>query len=215
MTAPGPYLSVALAALAVSLAAPLLPDAPFASYFGPLPAPLAMVVVTGLGLAAGHRLHRLGWAAPGWPQARRLLGLAALGAGFALPTVGLDIALPFAAGINAPLPAALAFYPAIGFVAETVFHLLPFALVGLVAPDRLRLAIVAAALVEPVFQVAAGGGLDLRNAVMAAILFGFGLAQMLALSRHGFAAAFALRIGYYLVWHIVWGALRLPLLFAP
>lgn len=210
----GPYLTIALAALAVSLAAPLMPDAPFASYFGPLPAPLAMVIVTGLGLIAVRRLHALGWTPTRRPPPRRLLGLAALGAALALPTVALDIALPFPADINAPLPEALAFYPAIGVVAETVFHLLPFALISLIAPGRPERAIVAGALVEPVFQVAAGGGPVLQNAIMAAILFGFGLVQMNALHRHGFAAAYVLRIGYYLVWHIAWGAARLTLLFA-
>lgn len=209
----GPFLLIALLAFAVALATPLLPGAPFATYFGPLPAPLAMLIVTGFGLAALHRLQVAGWTPGGWPAPRDLAGAASLGALFALPTVALDLALPFPEGINAPLPDALAFYPAIGFVAETVFHALPFALVSLVAPNRIALGVVAVALVEPVFQVAAGGGIDPRNSLMALILFGFSLAQLTALRRNGFAAAFAMRIGYYLIWHILWGAARLPLLY--
>lgn len=214
MTVRGPYPALALAAFAVCLAAPLLPDAPFATYFGPLPAPLAMALVGAAGLIATARLARTAWAPAGWPPPLRLARLAALGAAFALPTVALDIALPFPREINAPLPAALAFYPAIGFVAETVFHLVPFALLSLVARNRPWVAILACALIEPAFQVALGGGADPRNAIMAAILFAFGLFQMRAMARDGFAAAFALRMGYYLVWHILWGAARLPLLFS-
>jgi hypothetical protein len=213
VTARGAYPVLALAAFTVSLAAPVLPRAPFAAYFGPLPAPVAMALVAGAGLAAAARLERAGWTRAGWTPRPLMLRLVALGAAFALPTIGLDIALPFPDGINAPLPEALAFYPAIGVVAETVFHLLPFALLSLVMPTRPAVAIVVCALVEPAFQVAAGGAFDLQGAVMAAILFAFGLAQMRALHRHGFAAAFALRIGYYLIWHIVWGAARLPLLY--
>ena len=107
MRPPGPFLALALAAFAVGLATPLMPRAPFASYFGPLPAPVAMLLVAGLGLAALARLQAVGWTPPGWPPPARLAGLAALGAAFALPTVALDIALPFPAGINAPLPEAL------------------------------------------------------------------------------------------------------------
>ncbi len=213
MRVPGPFLPIALAALAVSFAAPLLPRAPFAYYLGPLPPAVAMLIVTGLGLWAGRRLHAVEWMPRAWLSPKRLLRLAALGAALALPTLALDFTLPFPATINAPLPEALAFYPAIGFAAETIFHLLPFALMSLLIPRRPNAAIAAGALVEPVFQIAAGGGLDARNAIMAAILFGFGLVQMTALHRHGFAAAYALRIGYYLVWHIAWGAVRLPLLF--
>jgi len=209
------YLAIALAAFTVSLAAPLMPRAPFGAYFGPLPSPLAVIFVAGLGLLAVRRLQAVGWTPPGWTSPRRLACLAALGAAFALPTVALDIALPFPIGINAPLPEALAFYPAVGFVAETVFHLLPFALLSLLIRGQVGTAIVIGALIEPAFQVAAGAGPGQQGALMAAILFGFGLVQMTALHRHGFAAAFALRIGYYLVWHIGWGAARLPLLFAP
>jgi len=213
VTARGPYLVLALAALAVSFAAPFLPRAPFATFFGPLPAPVAMILVAGAGLFAVIRLQNAGWAPGVWPPVPRVLRLVGTGAAFALPTLALDLALPFPEGINAPLPEALAFYPAIGFVAETVFHLLPFALLSLVVPTRPAVAIAACALVEPAFQVVAGGGLDLRNAIMAAILFAFGLLQMQMLHRHGFAAAFTLRIGYYLIWHIVWGVARLPLLY--
>ena len=212
MTARGAYPVLALAALALSLAAPFLPRAPFASYFGPLPAPVAMALVAGAGLIAVARLERARWAPAGWLPVPQALRLVALGALFALPTLVLDIALPFPESINAPLPEALAFYPAIGVVAETVFHLLPFAALSLGVRARPAAAIVLCALVEPAFQVAAGGGIDPQGAIMAAILFAFGLAQMQALHRHGFAAAFAMRIGYYLIWHIVWGAARLPLL---
>lgn len=215
LRASDPYPILALGAFAVCLAAPLLPRAPFATYFGPLPAPVAMALVAALGLVAVGRLAKSGWAPAAWPPAARVSRLVGIGAAFALPTIILDRALPFPETINAPLPEALAFYPAIGVVAETVFHLVPFALLSLPGPARLGPAIIACALVEPAFQVAIGGGLDLRNGIMAAVLFAFGLVQMRALHRDGFAAAFALRIGYYLVWHIAWGAARLPLLLAP
>lgn len=209
----GPYATMAALALAVALAAPALPQAPFHLYFGPLAPLLAMALVAGAGVLAMRQLISAGWAAPGLPAPPDLLRLFGLGLAFALPTVLLDIALPFPSGINAPLPDALAFYPAIGFVAETVFHLAPLAVISLLFPRAFVPAALAVALVEPVFQVVFGGGIDTRNLVMAVILIAFGLAQVFALRRHGFFGAIGLRLGYYLVWHILWGTARLPLLF--
>lgn len=213
MTQAGVYSALAVLAFTIGVCAPVLPGAAFSTYFGPLPAWLAIALVAGAGLAAGARLRTVGWAPAMGPSANELSRALALGAAFALPTVALDIALPFAADINAPLPDALAFYPAIGFVAETVFHLVPFAILSLLVPRRAGPAIVACACIEPLFQVSAGGGLDLRNTLMAMILFGFGLVQMRWLHDRGFVAAFALRLGYYAVWHIGWGTARGPLLF--
>lgn len=225
MKALAPFAAIALFAATVALAAPLIPRAPFAPYSAGLPPVLAVLLAATLGAAALWQLQRLGWAATTRPPARKLLALTTMGAAFALPTVALDLARPFPADINAPLPEALLFYPAIGLVAEAIFHLAPLALIASLASRASRalpaaltvafpVAALAVALIEPAFQVLAGAPDPARNAAMTAILTAFGLTQIHTLRRHGFLAAYTLRMGYYLVWHILWGTARLPLLFA-
>jgi hypothetical protein len=39
-----------------------------------------------------------------------------------------------------------------------------------------------------------------------------GIAQAYVFRRYGFLASFTLRMGYYIIWHIVYGSLIFPLL---
>jgi hypothetical protein len=142
---------------------------------------------------------------------------------FALAIVGADLVLRFPEDTNVAPPHALLFYPAMAYVAEVVFHALPLAvlLVGLrPLRDRLpreRLAllgVVTTALLEPTFQLHfeeaplswAGGFVWLH-------VFAFNLAQLRVLRRHDFVSMYTFRIVYYLCWHVVWGVLRLRVLF--
>ncbi len=208
------HLAAAGGAGALALILSVAGDPAFARVLGPLPGWAAVLILALAGALALPTLERTLMAgSAGLGQTARLT---ALGAAFALPMVALDTIRPFPADINVPLPAALAFYPAIAFVAETAFHILPLALLTRLLPGSRGVwpAILMVAAIEPGYQVALGDG-DPRDIAMAAWLYLFALFQLSAFRRHGIAALFATRLGYYLVWHILWGAARLPVLFGP
>ncbi|MDH5615437.1 MAG: hypothetical protein OEY62_02735, partial [Acidimicrobiia bacterium] len=132
----------------------------------------------------------------------------------------------FPEDINVAWPRALLFYPAMGFVAEVVFHLIPLSLFSplvrmLTNWDKgqrsyIIVSIAAVALAEAAFQVFTGGSGD-RNRWLSAYLglhlLGFGGAQLAVLRKRGFASMALMRLVYYAIWHILWGRLRLTLLF--
>ncbi|MEZ4589340.1 MAG: hypothetical protein R2909_23440 [Gemmatimonadales bacterium] len=199
--------------------------AAFVPYFGGLEPVVATAIVATIGIAAILTLRRGGWFVLAGPPNRAGLRLAFLLATlFAVGAIGFDLLARFPRGINEPLPVAAGFYPLMGLVAETVFHLAPLALVlgigGRVWPDRreglVLAAIVVAAAIEPAFQVRAGlaaGRLSGTDLFVVPHVLGFNLAQLWLLRRYDLLSMLALRMGYYLYWHLAWGALRLELLF--
>lgn len=202
------FRAVAGLALGLSLILWAAGDTSFERIVGPVPLPLA---VAGAALAGFRALRRL---APGRELAdwRRM---AAIGAVFVVPAIAIDLALPFPDDLNAPFPVALAFYPAVGFVAEGIFHLLPLGVMA-AALGRGPLppwAYLPAVLAEPAFQAAASGVLTPQGVLVALHVAVFGAVQLWIFRRHGFMAMYVLRIAFYLFWHIVWGAVRLALLF--
>jgi hypothetical protein len=50
-------------------------------------------------------------------------------------------------------------------------------------------------------------------AFVAPHVFLFGLVQLCLLRRYGYLPMLWFRLGYYLLWHLLWGAARLELLF--
>ncbi len=153
----------------------------------------------------------------------RRFAVAALAAlPFMAAITALDLVAPFPADINVPLPAALAFYPAMGFFAQLALHVIPFAvlLVALTTvaaklslSARVWTAILLASLIEAVFQI---GGADLEGrvltvqaAVLAVHVFAFGCVELFLYKRYDFAAMYAFRLTYYAWWHVIWGVLRL------
>lgn len=144
---------------------------------------------------------------------------------FVVPTILVDVFQPFSEDLNVGLPSALLFYPVMGFVVEIVFHLLPMAMALLVLNYVLPISDVArqfwfaagiAAALEPAFQIwvgAASEGLTWKSVYLGGHLFLFGLAQLYVLRSFGFVHMFLFRMVYYLHWHILWGTLRLSLLF--
>lgn len=143
-----------------------------------------------------------------------------------LPTILVDIAQPFSRDMNVLLPASLLFYPTMGFVAEVIFHLLPLTILlagsGVILSGRHKSklfwgATIIVALAEPAFQVSfayAGQMLDWKAFYISVHLFIFGLVQLYVFRRYGFLQMYGFRLIYYLHWHVIWGSLRLPLLFS-
>jgi hypothetical protein len=119
--------------------------------------------------------------------------------------------------INVPFPASLSFYPAGAIITEILYRLtlLPL-LLWLISNVVLRhhferqvfwVLAVLVSLIEPatqvvVFQSHAGVMVLLFSAI-----FAINLLEVWLFRKYGFLAPLTLRLAYYLIWHIVGGAL--------
>lgn len=103
----------------------------FSAYFGGLKPVIATALVSGAGIAAFYALYRFrGFAvceATAFGRGVRAAMLLALP--FMVTVTVADILLGFPPDITVPLPAALVFYPIMGFIAQMALHVIPFALV--------------------------------------------------------------------------------------
>ena len=147
-------------------------------------------------------------------------GLASL---IAVEVVIADFFVRYPEDTNVPLPQALLFYPAIGFVAEIVFHLLPLAMILLLlrpagpylGTERVVwLAVLLVAVAEPTFQILFDRSpLSWADLYTWLHVFLIACVQLYLLRRFDFITMYGFRLIYYSYWHILWGALRLKLLF--
>lgn len=197
----------------------------FQPYFGRIPPLVAIALVASFGAVCLYILYIRGWfyvVNPGMTL-RGIALSAALVALFAVESTLLDAVVRFPQDLNVPLPQALAFYPASAYVVEIVFHVLPLTLL-LVALDRLGgrtpfsyvlwVSIVLAALLEPTYQLAfQERPFTWAGAYMWARLFVFSLIQLALFRRFDFVTMYSFRLLYYAYWHIIWGYLRLHVLF--
>jgi len=123
---------------------------------------------------------------------------------------------------NILFPESLLFYPAIAFLVEIVFHVLPTAilLVFLMAifktVDQEKLILICiflVALIEPTFQIRVGDYPLWALIITWINLYLFNLTQLFVFKHYGFISMYFFRLVYYLMWHIIWGHFRLDLLF--
>ncbi len=214
----------AIVAVALVLATLPATEPYFAWFFGELNPVFAVLVAGALGAVSLGALRRL----DGFEILRRgstMRGMA-VGAAFAtvlgVAIVIADIVFRYPEDINAPMPQALAFYPSIGLVAEIVFHILPLTItLLLLLPLRDRLgtnramwiAIILVAVAEPTFQVFFGGETPALAVYTWVHVFAIAFLQLYVFRRYDFVSMYSLRLVYYMYWHLVWGALRLKLLF--
>jgi hypothetical protein len=156
-----------------------------------------------------------------WPF---LFGLAAV---FGLMMILVDRRILFPADINVAFPTSLLFYPAIGLLAEMLFHILPLAVLLFLLNAVVKSANLSAmlwvciplvALIEPVFQVkdmpAANRYPGWGILVVGVLIYLINLAMLVIFQRYDFFSMYAFRLFYYLFWHILWGYMRLRLLFS-
>ncbi len=197
----------------------------FQRYFGALN-PLLVVTLAAVGGGVALRWLSIRWgfqiiAGRATLQGMAIsLGLATLLAG---AIVVADFIIRYPESLNVPLPAALLFYPTIGFVAEIVFHIAPLTVSLLtlaqfdnyVTPNRaVWLAIFFASAVEPMFQVIFPGEPLSWGAVYTGVhVYIISLFQLLVFRRFDFVSMYAFRLLYYVYWHIIWGTWRLDILF--
>ena len=196
----------------------------FERFYGPVRPLVVMVGVGVVGGAAFWVLSRFGFVIV---EGRRTLAGLRLAAIFAtvlaIAVVVADVLLRYPEDLNVPVPRALLFYPAIGLTAEVAFHLVPLAVllpvlnavVPRVGRERVAwFALAVVAVAEPVFQVLVGGGgtgsLDVYTWVHVLL---FASLQLYVFRRFDFASMYGFRLVYYVYWHILWGTIRIPVLF--
>ncbi|UCD38418.1 MAG: hypothetical protein JSW54_02775 [Fidelibacterota bacterium] len=151
----------------------------------------------------------------------------ALSAGFAtvlgVAIVIADLVIRYPEDLNVPVPQALLFYPAIGFVAEIVFHILPLTLLLLVFKPLAKplgrervvwLGIVLVAILEPSYQILFGGEVFTPGMIYTWLhIFAIAFLQLYVFKRFDFVTMYSFRLFYYAYWHILWGMIRLEVLF--
>jgi hypothetical protein len=136
----------------------------------------------------------------------------------------LDLKAIFPEDVNRPFPDSLLFYPIFGFVVEVIFHLLPLALFLFILSSIFNLdfekviwpCILVVALLEPTFQTILGFSKPYPTWVTVCVFVNILLINLFQLSifkRYDFVSMYSFRLVYYAIWHILWGQLRLGLLF--
>lgn len=194
----------------------------YAFVLGPLDPVATTLAVSVCGLLALRVLTRRGWFHAGGGSRRGCWIAVGVGSALTIPVIAVDVLGGFPPEMNVPAPASLAFYPSIAVVAEFAFHAVPLGLVALAADlvsssdSRARWSAMAlAALPEPVLQVAWGAAYSpvWANVYVGVHLLAFNLIGLALFRRHGFLTVYLYRLVYYAVWHVIWGHLRLDVLF--
>jgi hypothetical protein len=198
----------------------------FQSFIGRLNPLLAIVLIILVGIMLLSLLLSRGWFAICGSEALRGLasasGLAAL---LALVMILVDRRAPLPADINVAFPDSLLFYPAIAYVVEVIFHVLPLSLLLMVLTSLSKNlgygtviwpCLVFVSLLEPVYHTVFNVSRQYpvsTTAYIALHVFLINLLQLLTFKRYDFVSMYGFRLAYYILWHILWGHVRLSLLF--
>jgi hypothetical protein len=217
----------ALSLVALGFIVTLLPSsgAYFRRFFGETNAILVIVLASVVGAAALWVLRSsYGFAILKGKTTLRGVALSAvLATVLAVAIVVGDFVMRYPQDMNVPAPQALLFYPAVGFVAEIIFLVLPLALVllalkplvGRLGMERVVwLGILLVAVLEPTFQVLFEGKAFTWAAAFTWIhVFLIAFLQLWVFRRFDFMTMYSFRLFYYAYWHILWGVIRLEVLF--
>ncbi|MHA1984574.1 MAG: hypothetical protein ACW967_09485 [Candidatus Hodarchaeales archaeon] len=137
----------------------------------------------------------------------------------------IDLIYPFSEKINILFPQSLLFYPVMGYIAEIVFHIVPLAFLIVIftflfkntEKERIILvSLVFVALLDPIFQISSGSTGEygfLISGLVVAHIFLVNLVEVLIFKRYDFFTMYSFRLMYYTYWHIVWGYLRLFIIY--
>jgi hypothetical protein len=219
------YLALSLVALIFIVI--LLPSsgAYFSRFFGKTNAILVIVVASVVGAVAlwvlGSRYAFV--ILKGRATLKGIALSAVLATALGVAIVIADLFIRYPQDTNVPVPQALLFYPAVGFVAEIVFHVLPLAvlllalspLAGRLGRDRVVwIGVLLVAVLEPAFQVLFEGKAFTWGAAYTWIhVFAIAFLQLYVFRRFDFVSMYSFRLFYYAYWHILWGVIRLKVLF--
>ncbi len=154
---------------------------------------------------------------------KRYLGLSTIAFLFGLEVIVADICFAkYPADINVPLPKSLLFYPTIGFIVEIFFHLLPLSIGVFILSLFLKssksklvwISIIFVSIIEPIYQMYFAGQDSLIIIIYTGVhVFLFSLTQLYIFKRFDFISMYLFRLVFYAIWHILWGTLRLNLLY--
>jgi hypothetical protein len=220
------YLAIVLGVLACAVVVTIRNPALYAFFIGRLNPLLIFILISILGFLLLALLMSRGWFAIWQPgNIQGLLVAAGAAVLFAIVIVLFDTQVPFPADVNRPYPDALFFYPSIAFAVEILFHVLPLTLLlfGITALFKnttfetiIWPCILLVALIEPVFQTVTGSSgthPGWATAFVAAHIFLINLVQLALFKRYDFVSMYTYRLAYYALWHILWGVVRLRVLF--
>lgn len=221
------FAATSLVAAAVTAIVYLFRGTYFRPYFGDINPLLAIALAIVCGGISLRFLKSRGWFAI-CAKGKTLRGVilsAAFTTAFAAAIILLDLVVGFPRDLNVPAPWSLLFYPAMAYVVETLLHALPIALLLALFGKRFKslrrdrlvwIFIVIVSLIEPIFQLRAGFAGQTRSWLDAYVglhVFAFNLVELGVFRRYGFISMLSFRLIYYLYWHILWGYIRLQLLF--
>jgi hypothetical protein len=185
--------------------------------------PVAPVAAAaGLGFLGWMLVSRRSWIPAGTGGLAGYRPALVIGLALPIPAIIVDGLGGFARELNAPAPDSFLFYPSVAVVAELVFHVAPLAIAAMLATVFHRagrafqfLGFGAAVAIEPVLQVVWGRELSpgWANAYVGVHVLAFNVVGVYLLRRFGILRVILYRLSYYLVWHVLWGYLRLDLIF--
>ena len=197
----------------------------FKAFFGDLNPLLAVFIVVLVGTILSVFLASRGWfVVHKAGEYKGILVSASLAALPGLVIILIDLKAVFPEDVNRPFPDSLFFYPIFGFVVEVIFHMLPLGLLLFVLTSFFKLnfekviwpCILVVALLEPIFQTVLGFSRPYPTWVIVCVFLNIlfiNLFQLSIFKRYDFVSMFSFRLMYYLIWHVVWGYVRLSLLF--
>ena len=219
------YLSISLVALIFIVI--LLPSSEdyFRRFFGELNALVVVVFASIIGAVAlwllQEKFHFVLFMGDRTIQGLKMS--AVLASALAILIVVADFFIRYPEDTNVPIPQALLFYPSVGFVAEILFHVLPLALLLIllnplsswIGKDRVVWGgILNEAFHEPTYQLVFGGkSFTWGSAYTWIHVFAIAFLQLYVFRRFDFVSMYSFRLIYYGYWHILWGVIRLRVLF--
>jgi hypothetical protein len=119
--------------------------------------------------------------------------------------------------IHIAWPFSLVIYPGGAAISNIIFYLVPIPLVMLIVQlftrgkrqtETFWVVGALAAAIEPVLQDQGWVDHPAMTTVTFAQDYALNLAQVYAFRRAGFGASVVLRVAFYLIWHVLWGALH-------
>lgn len=152
-----------------------------------------------------------------------LLLSAGLTVPFLLVIILLDLKVVFPGDLNIFYPQSLLFYPVIAYIVEIIFHILPLSILFFLSSlftkrnskIILWVTILIVSLVEPVYQTIFNlGKYSLLTVIYISLhIFLINLVQVKIYQKYDFISMYSFRLVYYLLWHVLWGYIRLEILF--
>jgi hypothetical protein len=217
------YWGISIAILLATITLYTINAESFSRFLGELNpiAILSMLSILGYALLHALRPYGLSFYQPGNNQTRfKTLNLTLL---LALVIIIIDVSVVFPENMNVEFPSSLFYYPVFGYVVEVLFHLTPlFILLSIanqftkISDQTILTCILLVSALEPIFQLSLDFSAQVPTWTVAYVgihIFIINLLQLITFWRFDFASMYAFRLTYYLLWHIIWGYLRLEFLF--